>query len=463
MLLVEEGEKVEAVHPRRPLLRETARDVHVRAVPDRDVVVERAVEEELAREEPVHRLARPRRVDALRDDGALQPRPRQRAALPVGAELEEAGGGDRLALHRVGGAAAGVLRLQPAPVHAADADVRPHRLGKGGEDLVEPHGRGRVEALHEGEERALVLPHPRDEARQDVERGGRQGTRLRQKVRRLGPAVDAAEPAVRHDRLHRGGARWRARLRAVSAGDDVGEEAVELAAVLHEADQLEAALDLAPLVPRRLVHRRGVGEEVLVEKERQARRRGLRARRPLGEALHGSQLTGASLGDQRLQVPPELIPHDSDPVGRQPARFIEDVIERPGGDGERLGERACDVRHVPGEHHDRTGGVPGGAAHDGVGEGGVDRVHPLGDVDEPLPVGAPVEDGERPHPGRQRLAAAIGGDHHRGAARQHRAGDAERARRRLVVCEPLGRGDVVREIDGGQERSAHEAIPMRRK
>ena len=210
MLLVEEGEKVEAVHPRRPLLRETARDVHVRAVPDRDVVVERAVEEELAREEPVHRLARPRRVDALRDDGALQPRPRQRAALPVGRRVEEAAAAIASALHRRAAARPRGVSPPPASAGARRRRRRPPRTAseKAANDLVEPPrarpGRGSPRRRRASARSATHQnPARRGAAGRGAAAARTGGRALARRSVASALLVDAAEPAVRHDRLHR--------------------------------------------------------------------------------------------------------------------------------------------------------------------------------------------------------------------------------------------------------------------
>lgn len=145
MLLLEEGMEVEVRGDADTFLPYPAGHIDVRAVPDRHVVVQLAVEQQLAGDECVDRILHVCRIVAVRYGCPDQRRPTQPAAFARHAGVEQEGGCENLALEVALGLCHGALGLDPPPVEAADADVRADRLREGRVDLLHADGSRQVD------------------------------------------------------------------------------------------------------------------------------------------------------------------------------------------------------------------------------------------------------------------------------------------------------------------------------
>ena len=403
--------------------------------------------------------------DPAPGDGEFDGSSRNPAPLPAAAQLKEAGRREEFALQRRIGARAGALRLHPAPVCAADTDVGSERVGEGEVDLLDPDPVREVLFAQEGEEAAFILAHPGDERRQYLQSARRERPRRLQDLGHAGAIVHAVQPA-RGDHVVDQSIRQGRRGCLPQAVDDLGDQLVELLAVLDQAQAREAPLDLAPFRARRLVEARRVGEQVLVEEQREAHARPACPRGPLGQSLHEVELGGTAVGHQALQMPTELVPDHADVV---PAAFAHRLGEAVHGLRDVAhADRRRDLRErfldEAGEHHGLAARLPRRASGKLAAESRVDAGDSSRQVAEPPQLVGIVLDEERADACRQALAAAVGSDDHGRCARpDHRAHDRERAAGRVVMSEALGVGEVLAQAHRAEERGgrAQVDVPIR--
>ncbi|MBF2735489.1 MAG: hypothetical protein ISN26_05360 [Betaproteobacteria bacterium AqS2] len=266
MLLVQRRDRVEAGVQPRLFLPQGAGQVHVDAVRHRDVVAALAVQQQLPAHEGVDRPDRRPLLVA----GVLEQPAAEAGALAAGADGQQRRRRDHLALGVVRRLRQRRLGLEPALVGAADAAVGLHRRREERVQLVHAGRPVQAGAVDEGEHRPLVLRQPRRDARQGVQRQRVQRRRRRKGRGELGVAGMPGEQPQRPQLLGLSAQAAGVGLdqQAVPGVDDRGDQAVDLLAVLDEADRLEAAFDLAQAVARALADVRGVIDEVLVQQQR---------------------------------------------------------------------------------------------------------------------------------------------------------------------------------------------------
>ena len=193
------------------------------------------------------------------------------------------------------------------------------------------------------------MPDAPSDPGQEVEGRGTQGSGIRQqRLHRLSGGEGKEVQRVRrgqHAVGHAGLAGPGQLLR------HVGDQAVDLVAVLDDAQDVEPALDLAPTRLIGLAEAPGIPVEVLVQEQRQSRRRRLPARRPFGEILELREVLRAAAAGKRLEVAAELVPDDGEAVGLRGAEMrLEGAqgVAHGGGLGRTHGsaERCGQIGHM---------------------------------------------------------------------------------------------------------------------